>query len=164
MGILNLLKNLDIMLTNILQPLMFKLPEPFRNKIWITPSNCWHWVGAQNGDGYGCFQGWNKAHRLSYTWLVAPIPPGLQIDHICRNKLCCNPAHLEAVTTKENVLRGVGITAQNARKTHCSKGHPLLGENLIIESRGRGCRECGRNYSRNYQRRRRESIKNKGDK
>ena len=80
------------------------------------------------------------AHRVAYEKAYGPIPEGLVIDHLCRNGLCVNPEHLEAVTRKENILRGEGACAQNARKTHCKRGHELIPENLIERSDGR--RDC----------------------
>lgn len=106
---------------------------------------CWIWTGATNGLGYGQF--WNQkqmgAHRWSYESLVGPIPPGLQLDHLCRNRSCVNPAHLEPVTQRENTLRGDTFQARNAAKTHCPRGHLLAGDNLRWSPPGhRSCREC----------------------
>lgn len=107
---------------------------------------CWIWLGAISGHGYGKFSRDHLAvHRLSYEFHKGPIPTDHTLDHLCRVRSCVNPNHLEAVTRGENVLRGNGITAENARKTHCKRGHPFAGENLAVRADGeRRCRECAR--------------------
>lgn len=102
---------------------------------------CWLWEGAQNGGGYGRFKN-EIAHRYAYTVVVGPIPEGLELDHLCRVHGCVNPSHLEAVTHKENILRGVGWGAQNKRKTHCKRGHEFTEANTVREGRSRRCRTC----------------------
>ncbi len=106
-----------------------------------TPE-CIPWSGAVDRHGYGRKQvgrKWKLAHRVEWERLRGPIPEGLTIDHLCRNRSCVNVEHMEPVTVRVNVLRGVGATAQNARATHCKAGHPLT----QIESSGkRGCRIC----------------------
>jgi hypothetical protein len=80
------------------------------------------------------------------------------VDHLCRQRACCRPSHLELVSDRTNVLRGLGPTAENARKGYCSKGHPFAEGNLVgVQSRReRRCRACDRDYSRNYDRNRRK--------
>ena len=113
------------------------------------PTGCWTWTAGKLARGYGQFacKGFPTktvgAHRWSYRELVGPVPDGYELDHLCRNTACVNPAHLEPVTAKENVLRGMGRSAVNARKTHCHRGHPLSGDNLSITRVGtRLCRRC----------------------
>lgn len=126
--------------------------DVFWDKVSPEPNTgCWLWTGAVNGHrdvhgGYGhltIYKKYVSAHRLSYVLCKAGIPDGLTLDHLCKNRLCVNPAHLEPVSLKENILRGSGASARNARKVSCSKGHPLSGENLYIHpTGGRRCRIC----------------------
>lgn len=108
---------------------------------------CWPWTAGGDGNGYGYFRVGAKrvlAHRFVYELLVGPIPEGLQIDHLCRVRACCNPDHLEAVTQRENLLRGAGHPAVNAAKTHCVNGHEFTPENTYVWHGGRHCRACRR--------------------
>lgn len=139
-----------------------KTEERFWAKVNKTDS-CWVWTASRGGGGYGKFwinheQGLRVAHRVSYMWLVGPIPDDLQLDHLCRNRQCVNPDHLEPVTRSENVRRGVGPEVTRARhisKTHCTHGHPLFGDNLYVNPKGwRVCRECMREFKRRYRARR----------
>lgn len=99
------------------------------------------WQGTRTWGGYGRvhYQGRQRSvHRVVYELLVGPIPPGLQIDHLCRVRACCNPAHLEPVTNLENALR-----SERATRTHCIRGHALTPDNLFIKKPGdRGRRQC----------------------
>ena len=118
----------------------------------ITPG-CWNWLGQQSTTGYGRLKkgkSWTRAHRYSYELFVGDIPEGLVIDHLCRNTLCVNPEHLEAVTMRENVLRGVSPAAQYARRESCSKGHELSGDNLYLSRGARICKACKRDYMRGW--------------
>jgi hypothetical protein len=110
-------------------------------------TGCWNWQGRTNGVGYGVLTRQRKAiyaHRYFYEQRYGAIGEGLQLDHLCRNRLCCNPDHLQPVTARENVRRGVGPSAENARKTHCVHGHPLSGDNLYVapKSGKRQCQTC----------------------
>ena len=129
-----------------------RLPLTFIAKVVINKATgCWLWTASRHPEGYGAYGvpvgfEWDivLAHRFAYEarW---PIPQGTELDHTCREKLCVNPDHLEAVMHRENVVRGVGPSAVNARKTHCLRGHPLSGANLYVDGRGhRTCRACRR--------------------
>lgn len=108
--------------------------------------DCWRWVGEIDSYGYGRMRvggKYRKAHRVVYEELVGPIATGLTLDHLCRNRRCVRPDHLEPVTRKENILRGSNFTAINARKTHCPKGHEYIPANTLITASGaRRCRAC----------------------
>ena len=135
--------------------------ERFWTKVQAPASGggCWVWTVAKYENGYGQF--WDgsrnvRAHRFSYELHRGPIPEGLQLDHLCRNPSCVNPSHLEAVTQRENILRGVGLGAQRARQTHCINGHELV---YIPGSGRRRCRTCSREYVRRYEARKRQGTK-----
>ncbi len=129
--------------------------EILTNKQWRNLTNkfkigdkCWEWQGTKSF-GYGKWEvnGRNRwIHRFIYELLVCPIPPKLQCDHLCRNRGCINPAHIEIVTNQQNAQRG-NTGKHNNRpcklKTHCPKGHPYFGKNLAIYRGNRRCRTCG---------------------
>lgn len=120
-----------------------RLPKRFWAKVRIADSGCWEWTRWSSPEGYGRFVFGNKgyqAHRVAYEALVAPIPDGFQIDHLCYNPPCCNPAHLEPVTQAENRRRQRPVPVPS----HCSRGH-LRSEHWVILSSGRGrCGACAR--------------------
>jgi hypothetical protein len=115
----------------------------------LDDPTCWTWTGAVSSKCYGSvgYQGRVcSTHRLSYELLVGPILPGLQIDHLCRNKRCCNPAHLEPVTPRVNVQRS------HADQASCVNGHEYTPENTIYKKNGtqRNCRACANQWQRDY--------------
>lgn len=117
--------------------------EMFQDAYVVSPSGCWLWK-KPTPNGYGRV-GLVWAHRLAYELLVGPIPTGLELDHLCRAPACVNPAHLEPVTHFENLRRGNGPAAINARKTHCIRGHGFTAENTYRPPSGdRRCRTCVR--------------------
>lgn len=125
--------------------------DPRSRRYWAKVSKegdgeCWRWTGAIQGAGYGVYWVGKKcklAHRLAYTALVGPIPAGLVLDHLCRNRWCVNPAHLEPVTDRVNIHRSpIAKAAVQARRTHCPSGHEYAGANLIVRGKRRFCRQC----------------------
>lgn len=112
---------------------------------------CWEWT-ASIVNGYGKFgrdpeHGYVVvgAHRWAWEHLVGPVPVGLDLDHLCRNRRCVNPDHLEPVTRGENVRRGRNA---NREKTRCPAGHPLVPGNLVAKHQGRKCRTCNSEHAR----------------
>lgn len=124
------------------------IPEP--------NSGCWLWIGKMT-HGYGkatIAMREVPAHRFSYELFRGPIPAGLVLDHLCRVPLCVNPDHLEPVTNRENVRRGISAELNRHQYigiTHCPDGHPYSGDNLYINPKGaRNCRTCMRRRTRNW--------------
>lgn len=120
------------------------LSKRFSEKVAKT-NQCWNWNGFIGRNGYGTIQINKKpvlVHRLSYELYIGKIKRGLQIDHLCRNRRCVNPKHLEPVTAKINVLRGIGLAAINSRKSECKRGHKFNSKNTRLYNGQRICRIC----------------------
>ena len=126
--------------------------ERFMLKVRQGENWCFFWTASTNGTGYGLFTVNGRmvmAHRWAYEYFKGPIPDGLQLDHLCRNRNCVNPAHLEPVTQRENLLRGESLTTFNLAKTHCPQGHAYAGANLYVTPKGsRQCRTCRADHQR----------------
>ncbi len=122
-----------------------RLPLRFWEKVEAR-DGCWTWVAAKTSDGYGTFtvQGATyRAHRVAYETLAGEIPNGLVIDHLCRVRLCVNPAHLEPVTNRVNLMRGDTRAAEQISQTHCLRGHAFDEANTAYEGKNkRRCRAC----------------------
>ena len=127
----------------------WSLERRINHHIKINANGCWEWTGSKTKNGYGQIGVGGKlfmAHRYIYEQKIGPVPCSLDLDHLCRNRCCVNPDHMEPVTRSENLKRGnSGIWAKlvNGAKTHCPKGHEYSGANLYVHPRGaRCCRVC----------------------
>jgi len=114
----------------------------------VKGPGCWTWMGSHDPEGYGKISVRSRmtnAHRIAYQIYVGPIPEAYEVDHLCRNRGCVNPAHLEAVPKPVNIARGEGAAARYARRTHCKHGHEYTPANTRLSRTGtRQCRECER--------------------
>ncbi len=126
-----------------------KIPHPsfkFWSRVEFT-RDCWIWKGDKFASGYGQFYVRTKAvyaHRFAWNQLIGVVPKGLELDHLCRNRACVRPAHLEPVPHRKNVIRGVSPAAVNAHKTHCVNGHRFDERNTYRDpsTNNRSCRIC----------------------
>ena len=137
------------------QPIALVNPAIFWRNVDSSPgpTECWPWKGPTDRHGYGEYSRrlgdkrvrWGS-HRVAYEMTVGPIPTHLVIDHLCRNRLCCNPAHMEPVTGAENTRRGQSGAVNGARirsKDACPNGHPYVdGSYRLRRGRWRCCIEC----------------------
>jgi len=118
----------------------------FMEKIERDASGCWLWRGKVHRSGYGVFSVGHARSQFAHRWIYqherGPVPAGLELDHLCRVRHCVNPAHLEAVTRRENLLRGQTIPAAHAAKTRCPQGHPYDEGNTYRFRGSRQCRTC----------------------
>lgn len=136
-------------------------PIPARERFWpkvtMTVGGCWVWRAALNTQGYGSFfagpdRGVVGAHCFAYELMIGPVPPGLELDHLCRNRRCVCPLHMDPVTHDENVQRADNRKPQ---LTHCKRGHALAGDNVRLVHRASGrverwCRTCANARQRRH--------------
>lgn len=139
-------------MSNRVEHMGMELIDQLSDKFTIG-DGCWEWTAGRNTNGYGAIniaRRQYRAHRVMYEWLVGPIPSGMDLDHLCRNRACVRPDHLEPVSRQTNLLRGKTLTAANAAKTHCDAGHELTIDNVYErpDRPGRMCRQCRREVDR----------------
>lgn len=138
-----------------------RLPPRFWTKVEANAGGCWLWIASLDSKGYGHVW-WNGrtrgACRVAYEILVADVPIGLDLDHLCRVRNCVNPAHLEPVTRQVNVLRGVGPSAVHAQALRCPSGHPYDEANTYRWRGWRMCRACSAARSRARAKKKREAA------
>jgi hypothetical protein len=137
----------------------YELNHRLGDHIVLDPGGCLIWTGTMSVHGYGVMhreRGSRLIHRLAYQLVNGPIPEGLDLDHLCRNRACFNPDHLEPVTRGENIRRGHPFRKPKER---CNHGHLMEGDNVLVVPSGHGdghqriCRECRRKSARDWQRR-----------
>lgn len=126
----------------------------FFNKVpAVSPDDCWVWSGSRTSGGYGVFHadGHHLAHRWVYEFMVAPIPVGLHLDHLCGTRACVNPYHLDPVTPRVNAARAGGGQASGAKRrsaSECHRGHAFDKDNTVWQGGLRRCRKCANERSR----------------
>jgi hypothetical protein len=126
----------------------------------LEVGDCWEWTGYRNRDDYGVATVSGRqwlVHRYVYTVLVGAIKQGKVLDHLCRNRKCCNPDHLEPVTRGVNTQRGISGLAQRLR-THCPQGHAYAELGRIAPDGRRQCMECRRQWCRKYRQEKRKAA------
>lgn len=141
---------------------MIEILGRLKAKTRTTEAGCWEWIGFLLPNGYGRIS-WNGEkqyiHRVAYEIFAGPISAGLEIDHLCRNRACWRPSHLEAVTRRVNTLRGESFAATKARQTHCVNDHPFDDANTYFAPNGtRKCKECRRVARQRSYRKQREAA------
>lgn len=130
----------------------------------LTESGCIEWNGYRDKFGYGRVTAEKSdlfTHRITWAWFNdSEIPEGMSVDHLCMNRACVNPVHLDICPIGENLRRSpTSMPSINKAKTHCYKGHLFAGENLVIDKSGyRACRTCRLEVKAAYRRRQRESV------
>lgn len=127
------------------------------SRVRSQPNGCWMWTGSLTDEGYGQIHFWinkrkitRRVSRVSFEIFIRTLGKREIPDHLCRNRGCINPTHMEPVSNRTNVLRGVGPTARNARKTHCKRGHAFTPENTYTTQNMRHCRKCRAARMRTY--------------
>lgn len=131
------------------------------NSVPGVRTGCLVWSGTISKKGYGRISIDNKmcfVHITAYVMFAGPVPEGLVLDHLCRNRACFNPNHLEPVTVADNNLRGEGCMAAYARKTHCPQGHPYDEKNTQMKNGARRCRACISRENRLYREKRKAAA------
>lgn len=135
---------------------MTRAEERFWAKVDKQSNGCWLWTAYCQPNGYGWFYAGpdisHAAHRFSFELLVGPVSEGLDLDHLCRVRSCVNPAHLEPVTRRENLLRGETVTAMHAAQQFCINDHEFTPANTYVypDGRRRLCRACRASRMRSY--------------
>ena len=144
-----------------------KMDEKMKERFWIKvdkriPDGCWEWKGAILKNGYGRFWDGERnvlAHRFVYELCIHRITEKQHLDHICSNRGCVNPSHLQVLSNRENILKGNGPTAKNFRKTLCKRGHILTAGKFKQNGEWRICLECAKETRRKWLRNNRETAR-----